>query len=770
MNLDDAIREGKVVVVAGAGISKDAPANLPSWWEYNIILLEMIGKIGAEALDKNGNLLNMASIKKNIPVTSVSEFFVNRIAGESYYPLISMLDGAQPNINHFMLAELAKSGIISSIVTTNFDTLIEKAFNQLEIPINVYNTPMDYYDAEVDSRFPIYKIHGSADKSEFAIDTVHQKLQGLSIEKREIMKKLFAENHIVFMGFSGEDYLFGTDYIPIQANQLNDYGITWLAHPGSTFNDHTKELMNELKINTIHTTLHDFYKQQGWKIHEVVEKFDDDKNGFRSVAEMKIRDLLERPHIGKLACLGMCIQLLDLIGELNDAETLVQETKRSLNNMIDLMEGLKRISLYSSMAHHSMLMNHYVDAFNFTNSQLKIFEMEYQFSKQSGYKLNKRESALNRSTVVNRMGLIDFELNQNLLKARDIFIQAFILAYEAMHWENISDSLYNIAVMEFNMWSNECNEENIIIPKFIAKLEAARRIAAHGGCAQVLFQINCKLIEIYSLFGQKELLDEVFEEARKTNELCITREANNTILDNLEYFKEQCIAQKPWPKKYMFFNEPYDDINIWHPYGQRPVLKIDAGKKAKELYDDEKYSDCLKHLLNSAEWYLDKEEYENAEMLLDCAYGIFIDAANNAYKNDSVDVQINNLNNARMCLMSCINAEMHMGRIDYFAESLGSLSRLNCFDDFCDDLDFAAFQAELSLCICDDPCECWQAIHAAEAACRINLKNKRSISAEKYCRMYLDMVTINPNAADLSNIELMKMLLIELEEKNEKYK
>lgn len=33
--LNNALSKGNVVVVAGACISKDMPANLPSWWEYN---------------------------------------------------------------------------------------------------------------------------------------------------------------------------------------------------------------------------------------------------------------------------------------------------------------------------------------------------------------------------------------------------------------------------------------------------------------------------------------------------------------------------------------------------------------------------------------------------------------------------------------------------------------------------------------------------------------------------------------------------------------
>ena len=182
MDFKTAIKEGKVVVVAGAGISKDSPSNLPSWWDYNYILLESIGKIGARCIGQDDNLLNVDHLMNKLSVVSISEFVENRIAGKSYYPLLSLLDGAEPNINHYMLADLARRNSIYAIITTNFDTLLEKAFERKGVLYKKFDTVSDYYIDDNSNTFPIYKIHGSADNAEDAIDTVHQKLGGLSIE------------------------------------------------------------------------------------------------------------------------------------------------------------------------------------------------------------------------------------------------------------------------------------------------------------------------------------------------------------------------------------------------------------------------------------------------------------------------------------------------------------------------------------------------------------------------------------------------------------
>ena len=59
MKFEEALKKGKVVIVAGAGISKEPPANLPSWWDYNICLFECIGQMGANALGNSNNLLDI---------------------------------------------------------------------------------------------------------------------------------------------------------------------------------------------------------------------------------------------------------------------------------------------------------------------------------------------------------------------------------------------------------------------------------------------------------------------------------------------------------------------------------------------------------------------------------------------------------------------------------------------------------------------------------------------------------------------------------------
>ena len=768
MKFEEALKKGKVVIVAGAGISKEPPANLPSWWDYNICLLECIGQMGANALGNSNNLLDIDKIKETVPIVTISEFFENRIAGKSYYPLLSMLDGAEPNINHLMLAKLAKAGVLKSIITTNFDTLLEKAFVIEKVPCFSFSSPDDYNKHTLAQEFPIYKIHGSSDRAEYAIDTVHQKLAGLSVEKREIFKKMFAENHIVFMGFSGEDYLFGTDYIPVRENKRHGYGITWLAYPGSTFNKNTKNLIDELNINVIETTLTDYYKKQGWVLPEVQKSINEDKTTFVERAKAEITNLLSKPYIGKFACVGMCIELLDTVGDEKRADQVVSEVNSIFQRKpsIDILEGLQRVSLYSNLAEYYIRRNNPAKALAYSTIQLDIFKLEDKIIEnlKAAQQTNEsyRERMLNRATVCIRIGRVLLQFLEHYDEAYEIFKQAFYLSYNARSFENMASALCNISCTDFMIWKNTPTD-TIQIPRqphFIAVMESARRIAEYGGYAQSLLEINCLLVHMYTIFGQRSLAADALRRAEDICELGINRQKNNSILEVAKKIVQMCEDSTPWPKGHMDLCMPYDISNLWDPYGQRPVLTCEEGIFAKKMFEAGKREESVQYLINSSQRCINQEKFDTAEMLADCAAGIFMEASNNAgWENDETR-QKRNLENGKKCYETCLELQFKMGRLDYLVGTLSSLSKINFI---LNELDIACFQAELALCICNDPNECWQVVLAAETACKVNYMKGNKANAKKFCKEYFRMVEKAPWSTDPSNIEKMKKLLIKLE-------
>ena len=120
----------KIDIIAGAGISMAPPSCLPSWWEYNKKIIELIKKQALGLCPDAEHLLADIDIEKELPVQCVSDLIVHQGAGSSYFPLLELLNASQPNANHFAMAELARQGRLKAIITTNFDTLIETAFRQ----------------------------------------------------------------------------------------------------------------------------------------------------------------------------------------------------------------------------------------------------------------------------------------------------------------------------------------------------------------------------------------------------------------------------------------------------------------------------------------------------------------------------------------------------------------------------------------------------------------------------------------------------------------
>ena len=137
----------KFVVVAGSGISKASPSNLPSWWEYNLILLEELNRSASSLLPEGEYALTL-NLMEYIPVVSVSDFLTRGAMGKGYFPILKILDGSSPNNIHYGLASLAQRGQLKAIITTNFDTLLEQAFDNSGVPYQLLINEKDYFSSQ----------------------------------------------------------------------------------------------------------------------------------------------------------------------------------------------------------------------------------------------------------------------------------------------------------------------------------------------------------------------------------------------------------------------------------------------------------------------------------------------------------------------------------------------------------------------------------------------------------------------------------------------
>ncbi|TFW08107.1 DUF4020 domain-containing protein [Oxalobacteraceae bacterium OM1] len=121
----DALRDDRLVVFAGAGVSMGAPSNLASFWKLSSDIAQGTGLVPSEPLDRFLGQLH----HRNVAVH------------ERALQLLS-LEGSAPNALHQNLMRLFRTADRVKLVTTNFDLHFETAADALfgAVP-DVYRAP-----------------------------------------------------------------------------------------------------------------------------------------------------------------------------------------------------------------------------------------------------------------------------------------------------------------------------------------------------------------------------------------------------------------------------------------------------------------------------------------------------------------------------------------------------------------------------------------------------------------------------------------------------
>ncbi|MFX1250779.1 MAG: SIR2 family protein [Promethearchaeota archaeon] len=239
----DFIKQRKVTFFVGAGISLIPPSCLPSWWQINHLVLDSLANESFPLVPEVKQLTSL--IKKheedgNLPPEFVAEIITNRI-GSSYFDVLQILEGDILNQVHLWLATLGKADMISAIVTTNFDTLIERAFETVGVPLDVFVDPEDYETIRISENSAqarlnpcrLLKLHGTANRPDTCIDTLAQRKRGLNPTILRVLNYLSRQTFWVFLGYSGADLANYLSSI-IRAQVDNAPGFAWLQLPGTT--------------------------------------------------------------------------------------------------------------------------------------------------------------------------------------------------------------------------------------------------------------------------------------------------------------------------------------------------------------------------------------------------------------------------------------------------------------------------------------------------------------------------------------------------------
>jgi tetratricopeptide (TPR) repeat protein len=194
----DLIRK-KPVLFIGAGISFNS--GIPTVYPLK------------KAILKGFNLLDDKEIDEIASLEIPFESFISSLQSDcrSIKTLYGIYNLGKPNLNHYLIAHLSLLGHVKVIITTNFDTLIEQAFEKIgNTKFKVYITQKQIKNIDLGYNGTIIiKIHGCVSSIQ-TIATTLKRVSGVNSYdyRKKVVQNIFCgidQNRILSMGYSFSD-------------------------------------------------------------------------------------------------------------------------------------------------------------------------------------------------------------------------------------------------------------------------------------------------------------------------------------------------------------------------------------------------------------------------------------------------------------------------------------------------------------------------------------------------------------------------------------
>ena len=139
-----------------------------------------------------------------------------------------LFNTAIPNYFHKEIVNLAESGQVKALLTTNYDQGIERALST-ENNINVFFEPEKYERTKTS----YFKLHGSAEEPSSMVYKLAQESK-LSAAKKRVLNEIVKGNQLIIIGYSGIDFEICPSIIDSQPKE-----ILWYVKPGETGENET---------------------------------------------------------------------------------------------------------------------------------------------------------------------------------------------------------------------------------------------------------------------------------------------------------------------------------------------------------------------------------------------------------------------------------------------------------------------------------------------------------------------------------------------------
>lgn len=183
----EALSEGALIPFCGAAISNQCPTHIPLAWDLKNSIFESLCK-GNETLNQICKSFSSTGLGgwslSQLPLEFVLE--ATYAEGMRNFDLIlAFMQEAEESWTHKTIKSMSELGVWSEVLTTNFDSCLEKA--GLDSPIEVNH------------------LHGSIDNPQSLVLTIERIGIGLPNQLEERLRKLHRSKNILFIGYSGYD-------------------------------------------------------------------------------------------------------------------------------------------------------------------------------------------------------------------------------------------------------------------------------------------------------------------------------------------------------------------------------------------------------------------------------------------------------------------------------------------------------------------------------------------------------------------------------------
>lgn len=237
-----------LIFFVGSAISMFEPTNIPSGSALNLNIFRALTKsLPKDKKDKYDEIFENNQDPSRglvyIPLERTLSYIwssLNKSQKKKFFKQIDLFVKANPNEIHKILTEMVSKSNKKTIITTNFDLALEKAFNGGEKEVVTKKNIQKIKDNVLGNGIRIIKLHGSWDNPKTTTFTLEQEGRGLHYKLREYLKKNLTNKIVCFIGYSASDF----DIFPI-LYEINFEKLYWLIKTKRDANNRIEKIINK---------------------------------------------------------------------------------------------------------------------------------------------------------------------------------------------------------------------------------------------------------------------------------------------------------------------------------------------------------------------------------------------------------------------------------------------------------------------------------------------------------------------------------------------